>query len=78
MTPVRVVVETDNATVEYVVHVVNRSRHALRGAVRSGWKRHTNAKAVSAEFTTHHCDQCAHDHHLPPVRRTFRRVRSAA
>lgn len=74
MTPVRVVVETSDANVEYVAHVVNRSRYALRGALRSAWKRYPRAKAVSAEFTEHACNMCSSTHTIEPIRRVYNRV----
>jgi hypothetical protein len=52
---VRVTVQTSHSTYgsawfEYVVHVVNRSRHALRGAVRAGFRKYPNACNVEAAF----------------------------
>ncbi len=74
MHAVRVNVETPDASVEYIVHVMNRSRHALQGAVRSGWRRFPQAKSVCAEFTMHACPSCTTQSHVQPVRRTFHRI----
>lgn len=35
---------------EYTVHVVNRSKHALRGAIRAAWRKYPNASSVDAQF----------------------------
>jgi len=56
MIPVRVTVLTRHSTLgsewlQYIVHVVNRSKHALRGAVRSGFRKYPNANSIEAEFT---------------------------
>jgi len=74
MHAVRVVVETDNASVEYLVHVRNRSRHALQGARRSGWRRYPQARAVSAEFVQHAPHACSSTSIIAPVRRVFHRT----
>jgi len=74
MHAVRVIVETSDATVEYVAHAVNRSKHALHGAVRNAWRRFPAAKSVAAEFTEHRCDACRCSHVVQPVRRTYRRA----
>ena len=78
MVPVRVVVEMPDGVVEYFVHVNNRAQHALRGAVRSGWRRYPRAKAVSAQFTQHDCATCNRVHTVPTVRRVFNRQRRSA
>jgi hypothetical protein len=74
MHPVRVCVETTDASIEYLVHVRNHSRHALTGAVRSGWRRYPAARSVIAEFTEHDCATCARTHTVAPVRRVFKRT----
>lgn len=78
MHAVRIVIEARDSSIEYVTHVVNRSRHALTGAVRNGWRRYPAAKAVTAEFTTHACESCARSHNLPATRRVFKRTRKVA
>jgi hypothetical protein len=51
MTPVRVALETrESNLVVYTVHVVNRSRHALHGAVRGAFRKYPDARRVEAEF----------------------------
>jgi hypothetical protein len=51
MTPVHVVVETNEASfVHYTVHVVNRSRHALTGALRGAFRKFPDARSAEAEF----------------------------
>ena len=74
MHAVRVNIETPDASVEYLVHVRNRSCTALQGAVRSGWRRFPQAKSVCAEYTQHACPACTNQQSVGPVRRTFRRV----
>lgn len=74
MVPVRVVVELRDGVTEYVVHVNNRSKHALTGAVRNGWRRYSRAKAVSAQYTQHDCSACNREHAVPAQRRVFHRV----
>ena len=50
MNAVRVMVETPGLTAEYLVHVVNRSKHALSGALRNARRRYPNASSIEAEF----------------------------
>lgn len=78
MHAVRVNIETPGASIEYLVHVRNRSRSALQGAVRSGWRRFPDAKSVCAEYTQHKCPACTNLSTVRPARRTFRRAARVA
>jgi hypothetical protein len=55
MVKVKVTVETQHSVLgsawfQYVVHVVNHSQHALRGAVRAGFRKYPNAQSIEAAF----------------------------
>lgn len=78
MIAVRVTVETRDGVSEYIAHVNNRSKHALSGAVRNGWRRYPTAKAITAQYIKHDCAACHTEHTVPTIRRVYHRKRGAA
>ena len=73
MNAIRVVIEHRDGVIEYITHVVNRSKHALTGAVRNAWRKYPAAKAVNAQFTEHDCASCQRTHAVTPLRRVYHR-----